>query len=91
MNPSEAVRPRRGPPTAANPEVRLVIGGRQRAEGRLDVAVDDPPDDPPLADVVEVAGRGGHGQSALEGFGAKMRMPTRRRPVATAARLTHKV
>ena len=44
-----------------------------------------------IADVVEMAGRGGHGQSALEGLGAKMRMPTRRRPVATAARLTHKV
>ena len=44
-----------------------------------------------IADVVEMAGRGGHGQSALEGLGAKMRMPTRRKPVATAARLTHKV
>lgn len=42
-------------PTAEHPEVRVVAGLRQRAAGRLDLAVADPPDDPTIAEVVAAA------------------------------------
>lgn len=42
-------------PTAEHPEVRLVIGLRQRARGRLDWTLDDPPADPELLSVVAAA------------------------------------
>jgi MoaA/NifB/PqqE/SkfB family radical SAM enzyme len=39
-------------PTAEHPEVRVVAGLRQRAAGKLDWTVDEPPADPEIADVV---------------------------------------
>jgi MoaA/NifB/PqqE/SkfB family radical SAM enzyme len=56
MNAKDQQLPRRGAPTATEPEVRVVIGARQRSEGRLDHALEgELPDDPALADVVAAA------------------------------------
>lgn len=42
-------------PHPSCPEVRLIVGLRQRVAGRLDLSVEDPPEDPTLAQVVAAA------------------------------------
>lgn len=55
MTTTEARAIRRGPPTTQAPEVRVVVTGRVRTPGRLDTALDDPPDDPSIEAVVAAA------------------------------------
>ncbi len=49
------VESRRQVPTPERPELRLVVTGRSRIVGRLDLALEDPPEDPSLDEVLALA------------------------------------
>ncbi len=62
--------------TAARPEVRLITGLRHRADGILDLAVDDPPPDPSLESIVESARALGSNASAWVLYGGEPTLRT---------------